>query len=187
MMKKSMLLVLLSTIVTAVACGGNAETSNPKDDSATNTGTGAAVAVRATLSASVSEDMADYASFTVSYYDEGGTLVSEDLTGTLWTKVITVNFPAVIGVRLKGTLSTSKNPQEKDVFNVIRGKSFKLEFLDDKGNVVNTEIDASPSSSQMAGNRVAEWFAKYAGVGIINWMISFAADGTRTNGQVSDE
>ena len=129
------------------------------------------------------DDMLKVLDLTVEYYDENGTVKTEPMTVSSWTKTVqSKTLPAILGARLKGQLKADVNIDEIEKFTAATGYNYSAAALDEDGEIVGkTYTSGSSSSLSMNGNKINIWMDSNKD-GIRKFLLCFDANGIATSG-----
>lgn len=188
---KKIMMTLTAVFCCAMAISVLSSCSKSDDNSGGGGASAAAdttpVSVKVSIVAGVTDDLGQYADVTVEYMDGSGTVKSEKVNGAAWTKEITAQLPAKLGVRV--SYAKKEGVDYKQLAKIKAGAAIVHSFvlLNKAGSVLKNVASGSSDlgSVDVPGNQIEE-FIDAKGKNAKTLLLEYDAKGNQTTGTWKD-
>lgn len=137
-----------------VGCGDD------DDNNATNPSSGKPESVAYIITADFSTDLLSVADVTAYYINEKGSVASEAITTTTWTKTVTQKLPCKIGCKIAVALKKA-NIEDTKTYTILCAPDLNATVLDKNGKKLKTKRSSlSIKSSKLAGSKLEDYFSR---------------------------
>lgn len=145
------------------------------------------VSVKVSFVAGVTDDLGQYADVTVEYMDGSGTVKSEKVNGAAWTKEITAQLPAKLGVRV--SYAKKEGVDYKQLAKIKTGAAIVHAYvlLNKAGSVLKNVASATADlgSVDVPGDQI-EKYIDAKGKNAKTLLLEYDAKGNQTTGTWKD-
>ena len=119
---------------------------------------------------------------TVKYYDADGTVHSDAITKTTWTKTVKCALPAKFGACIEVALKSGAVVTGEETFHVNCGYSYKTYAVNAAGETVGrTYAYGDTHKTDMARHKIPTWLEKRSGP-LVKFGYNFDASGAGSDG-----